>query len=340
MALVATAVNTSKGVVRRGNLGRAAGSSCLAMIQDADILRAIKRLCRSGAPLNYSAVRRADSRLLGRACRHFGSWDAALRAAGLDDKKIRRCPLWSKKEICVQLRELHAKRLFSDVRALSQKYPALYWACCRYYGGGQAALEAAGIDYERLLDEHPRRWTKTRIMGEIQRRDQEGLTLYLATILRDEPQLKRFCYAVLHQFGTWSRALRAAGVNPNAVRNRERKWPRAKVIEGIRRRHVERKLLNTDRMLREDLALHAAGRRHFGTWRKAVEQAGIDYNQYVRGGLYGWTRAKTQRALWERLVQNRGSRKEVQEQAPSLYRAAMYYFNTWEGAVRKARERR
>ena len=264
---------------------------------------------------------------------------AALQAAGLDPEKIRRCPCWSKKQICAQLRDLHTKRLFPDIRTLSQKYPKLYWACCRHFGGGLAALQAAGIDYEQLLGEHPRRWTKARIIAEIQRRDKKGQTLCLAAILREEPRLKRFCYAVLHQFGKWSQALRAAGLHPDAVRNRQRKWPRARVIQEIRRRHVEGKLLNTDRMLREDLALHTAGRRHFGTWKKAVEQAGINYNQYVRGGLCGWTRSKTQRALWDRLVTNRGSRKQVQEQTPSLYRAAMHYFDTWEGAVRKARER-
>ena len=271
------------------------------MAQDAgtkaDILRTIKRLCRSGTPLNYSAVRRSHGRLLARACRQFGSWDAALQAAGLDHEKIRRCPCWSKKEICEQLRDLHKKRLFPDIRTLSEKYPKLFWACCRHFGGGLAALQAAGIDYEQLLGEHPRRWTKARIIAEIQRRDKEGQTLCLAAILREEPRLKRFCYAVLHQFGKWSQALRAAGLHPDAVRNRQRKWPRERVIQEIRRRHVEGKLLNTDRMLREDLALHTAGRRHFGTWKKAVEQAGINYNQYVRGGLCGWTRSKTQRAF-------------------------------------------
>jgi len=122
-----------------------------------------------------------------------------------------------------------------------------------------------------------------------------------------------------------------------AVQNRHRKWPAAKVLQEIRRRHVERKLLNTDWMLRENLPLHAAGRRHFGTWKKAVEKAGIDYNQYGRGGLYGWTREKTRRALRERLAAHRGDRKTVQEQAPSLYRAALHYFDTWEGALRHAR---
>ena len=308
------------------------------MVQDANIRQTIKRLHRSGAPLNYSAVRHTHGRLLPRACVEFGSWNAALRAAGLDPEKIRRCPLWSKKEICKQLRDLHAKRAFPDIRTLSQKHSKLYWACCRFYGGGLAAVRAAGIDYEKLLGEHPRRWTKARILAEIQRRDEKGQTLQLAAILRKEPRLKRFCYAVLHQFGTWSKALRAAGLHPDSVRNRNRKWPSARVLQEIRRRHVEGKLLNTERMLREDLALHTAGRRHFGSWKKAVEKAGINYNQYVRGGLYGWTRAKTQRALRDRLV-NRGSRKQIQNQAPSLYRAAMHYFHTWEGSIRKARGR-
>jgi hypothetical protein len=278
--------------------------------------------------------------LLAHACKLFGSWNAALKASGLNPERIRRCPLWSKKEICQQLRDLYEKRLFPDIRTLSQKYSALYWACCRHYGGGAEAIKAAGIDYEELLGEHPRRWTKARIIGEIRRRDEKGQTLCLAEILRKEPKLNRFCYAVLHQFGKWSDALRAAGLKMDDIRNRQRKWPRARVIQEIRVRHVEGKLLNTEQMLREDLALHTAGRRHFGTWKKAVEQAGINYNQYVRGGLYGWTRVKTQRALWDRLVANRGARKQVQEQSPSLYRAAMHYFGTWEGAVRKARERK
>ncbi len=307
------------------------------MVQDTAILRDIKRLHRSGTALNYAAVRRADGRLLARACRQFGSWNAALRAAGFDPQKIRRCPLWSKKIVIEQLRDLHKKRLFPDLRTLSLKYSLLYGACCRHFGGGLAALQAAGIDYEQLLGEHPRRWTKARIVAEIRRRDEKGLPLCLATILRKEPSMKRFCYAVLHQFGKWSEALRAAGLKPDAVRERGRMWSNARVIQEIRRRHVEGKLLNTDLMLREDLSLHTAGRRHFGTWKKAVEHAGINYNLYVRGGLYGLTRAKTQRAIGDRLVANRGSRKQVQEQSPSLYRAAMHYFHTWEAAVRKAR---
>ena len=309
------------------------------MTQKTDILRAIKRLHRSGTPLNYSAVRRADGRLLAQACRTFRSWNAALKAAGFNPDEIRRCPRWSKKEICEQLRDLRQKQKFSDLRNLSQEHTKLYGACCRHFGGGLAALQAAGIDYDQMLSEHPHRWTKPRIVAEIRRRDEAGHTLCLAAILRKEPRLRRFCYASLHHFGRWSEALKAAGIRMEAVRHRERKWPRDRVLREIRQRRAKGKLLNTDLILPEDLALHTAGRRHFGTWKKAVEQAGINYNQCVRGGLYGWTQSKAQRALCERLLSSRGSRKQVQEQAPSLYRAAMHYFGSWEEAVRKARER-
>jgi len=309
------------------------------MSQEKDVVRTIKRLYQSGTPLHYAAVRRSHSRLLGQACRRFHSWNAALKSAGLDPEEIRRCPRWTKKEICEQLRDLRKKQKFTDLRNLSIEYPKLYGACCRHFGGGLAALQAAGIDYDKMLAEHPRRWTKPRIIAEIRRREEAGHTLCLASILRKEPRLRRFCYASLHHFGQWSQALKAAGIRIDDVRHRERKWPRERVLQEIRKRRAKGKLLNTDRMLREDLSLHTAGRRHFGTWKKAVEQAGINYNECVRGGLYGWTQAKTQRALCERLLSGRGSRKQVQEQAPSLYRAAMHFFGSWEEAVRKARGR-
>ncbi len=73
---------------------------------------------------------------------------------------------------------------------------------------------------------------------------------------------------------------------------------------------------------------------------RAVEKAGVNYNQHVRGGLRGWTRAKTRRALRERIENNRGSRRQIQSQAPALYRAAVHHFGSWDEAKRVARSRK
>jgi hypothetical protein len=159
-------------------------------------------------------------------------------------------------------------------------------------------------------------------------------------MLRDEPKQYRFCHAATHQFGNWGKALRAAGLKPDEIRNRDGMWPRQKVLAEIRRRFEHGRLLNTDTMLREALTLHAAGRRHFGTWKNAVEKAGVDYKQHVRGGLRGWTRAKTARALRKRISSHHSFRKQIQLQAPSLYRAAVHHFGSWEEAERVARRRK
>lgn len=302
----------------------------------AQIIDAIKRLQRTGKPLNYSGIRKLDPRLLIKAREKFGNWRKAVEAAGFDYDKVSLIHRWSKREIIEKLKQLYRQRAFPDISTLSRKNHKLYEACCRHFGSGVAALEAAGIDYEELLNEHPYRWTRAQIVAEFKRRYNEGKTLRRSEILRKEPKLHRFCYAVLHQFGSWNKALRAAGLNPDAIRNRDGLWPKAKVLAGIRKRFAEGKLLNTDRMLREDLPLHAAGRRHFGTWKQAVEKAGIDYN-IVRGGLLGWTRVKTRQALRDRLNGRGATQKHIRENSPSLFRAAIHHFGSWEEAVRAAR---
>src|SRR5262245_40161562 len=136
----------------------------------ADIVRTIQRLHRTGKRLNYSTVRSANGRLLAHAKKHFGTWKKAVAAAGFDYDRISLSHLRSKPEILSQLRELHRRRQFPDIRSIAKKFPKLYDACLRHYGSGLAALEEAGIDYQKLLAEHPYRWTRSHIVNEIKRR--------------------------------------------------------------------------------------------------------------------------------------------------------------------------
>jgi hypothetical protein len=305
----------------------------------AEVVHAIQRLRRTGKPLNYSAVRNSHGRLLAQAKRRFGTWKQAVAAAGFDYDKISLIHRWSKQEILSQLRDLHKRRQFPDIRSLAKKFPKLYDACLRHYGSGLAALEEAGIDYQKLLNQHPYRWTRSHITAEIKRRHEQGKTLRRTEMLRKEPEMHRFCYATLHHFGTWGKALRAAGLIPSAIRNRDARWPRDRVLKEIRRRFEQGKFLNTDLMLRECLPLHAAGRRYFGTWKAAVEKAGIDY-RLIRGGLFGWSKAKTARALRERVVVGRASQKQIREHSPSLFRAALHHFGTWDEAIHQSRRKK
>ena len=55
----------------------------------AKIIKAIRARKRAGELLSSKSVQQSDQRLFCAACRHFGSWDAALLAAGLNVEKIR-----------------------------------------------------------------------------------------------------------------------------------------------------------------------------------------------------------------------------------------------------------
>lgn len=305
----------------------------------AEMVRAIQRLQRSGKRLSYSKIRVTDGPLLLKARKLFGTWRKAVTAAGIDYERVSLIHRWSKPEITKELKSLYVKRDFPDISTLRRKHPKLYDACCRHYGSGLAALTAAGIDYEELLNEHPYRWTRSQIIQEMKRRHQEGKTLCRADMLRKEPRMKRFCYATMHHFGNWTKALKAAGLDPGNIRNRDGLWPKERVLAGIRQRFKQGKFLNTDLMLREDLPLHAAGRRHFGTWKAAVEKAGIDY-KHVRGGLLGWTKNRTRDALKERMQIKGFSQTHVRDHAPSLFRAAIHHFGSWEAAIKAARSKK
>jgi hypothetical protein len=159
----------------------------------ADVVQAIQRLHRSRKPLNYSAIRNSNGRLLANAKRRFGTWKKAVAAAGLDYEKISLIHRWSKKEILNQLRDLHQRKQFPDIRSLAKKFPKLYDACLRHYGSGLAALKEAGIDYQKMLNEHPYRWTRSHIVNEIKRRHEQGKTLRRTEMLRKEPEMHRLC---------------------------------------------------------------------------------------------------------------------------------------------------
>ena len=305
-----------------------------------ETVRAIKRLKREGTALNYGAVHKSHYTMVAKATERFGSWGAAIDAAGLDYREISKLRRWTKKAALGELRHLHKQGKVNNVNQLYVNYPKLFAACRRHFGTGRLAFEAAGIDYEKLKAQDPRNWTKARIVKEVKQRYADGKTLMREVILRKEPKLQRFCNAALYRFGSWGAALRAAGLDPAVVRNRDALWPRERVLEEICSRHEKGKLLNTEQMMREQLRLHAAGKRHFGSWQKAVEKAGINYRQHVRGGLRGYTRARTRKALRKRAEDNRCVQKLVREESPALYRAAIHYYGSWEEALRAIRRRR
>lgn len=71
------------------------------------VIAALQERKAAGKALNYQAVVVDDERLAGAARRRFGSWDAALVAAGLDPADIRKCRTWTPDTVVAAIRTRH-----------------------------------------------------------------------------------------------------------------------------------------------------------------------------------------------------------------------------------------
>ena len=70
------------------------------MLWDKDqIVRALRKLHRSGADLSYNALARKKQSLVSAAAYHFGSYRKAVEKAGIDYAEVTRRPRWTKAAI-------------------------------------------------------------------------------------------------------------------------------------------------------------------------------------------------------------------------------------------------
>ena len=107
-----------------------------------EIVFELKARWRDSDALNSGAVQREDPALHAASLRHFGSYEAALRAAGLDPSKVRRRRNWNKESVVKALRMLKRKRVPLTDSALRREDPALHGAAVRLFGSFTAARAA------------------------------------------------------------------------------------------------------------------------------------------------------------------------------------------------------
>jgi hypothetical protein len=112
------------------------------------ILFELRQLARDKEPLNSGAIQKSDPGLHAAAVRHFGSYDAALRAAKLEPSEHRQRRRWTREQVIRELKSLYkgGKRPATPTTAvLRTEHSALYGAATRLFGGIPAALAAAGV---------------------------------------------------------------------------------------------------------------------------------------------------------------------------------------------------
>jgi hypothetical protein len=182
------------------------------------IIREIRGMRDQNLPLYPHYVMKNHKNLFSGALRHFRSWNKALVAAGINKKQASTSVYKSGPDILRALRDVLENSSKDDIPEVLRVRAA------HYFGSLQIALTAMKTD-QRLL----RGWSKQKIISVLSRMHRSKESLAYAKIRRENQPLLSAAEAY---FGSWGKALFAAGIDPNLYFVRH-KWRKRKMRDSI-----------------------------------------------------------------------------------------------------------
>jgi hypothetical protein len=223
---------------------------------------------------------------------------------------------------------------------------SLYQAGSRFFGSWRNAIQAAGLRPE--LGNCVEKWPPARIFRLIRNLARRRHPLNVKQL---EQRYGSMFSVARRLFGSWSKAVLAAGVDP--TRFRRIVWTRERVIERILIRALRNEHLGAWSIQPQSLV--AAGRRFFGTWSAALEVARVDPKTTDFGTVAvtrvqapvsgtGSKSVQPQRKTWTKdaiiaAIRARRSQQkalnpgETRRDDSALYSAAKRHFGNWRSAL-------
>ena len=250
------------------------------------VLDKIYRYKELGYEINVQSMSKRDNSITSAAAKHWGRWDNALRAIGLDPLNHRKLPYFqyhSKDLIIATIKERVRSGKPLDYVSVAQENASLTNAAYWYFGNWSNALRAAGLNPEKYLQIMPGRKypDKRSVLKAIKTRRKNKQHLNSGAVYIEDQALIRSASRI---FGDWQKALCAASLDPSTIyKRRQDKYysePES-VIKEIKRRKRTKMPLNTTSLCKgsdqvKDGILYRAGVDYFGNWKNALKAAGID----------------------------------------------------------------
>lgn len=167
------------------------------------------------------------------------------------------------------------------------------------------------------------RWTREVVIERLQQRHRQGKSLAYMKVASENSSLAA---SATRLFGSYEGAIRAAGYDYYKLypKQSQRKWTNDRILDTIRQYHRENRPLNPKAVTRYGGGLYPSATRYMGSWKAAVQRAGISYKKI--GANRKWTKAKVIQAL--RHHENR------EGGIPNYLRTAV---NRYFGSIAKAR---
>src|SRR3954464_2364891 len=151
---------------------------------------------------------------------------------------------WDKPEILQTLKKLHKDGRDLSYTQLAKKMQPLVSAAAYHFGSYRGAVDKAGIAYSEIV-RRPR-WTKQQIIQLIKQARRAGEDLHWSAVTKRGDELGRAAFASLQKrlFGSWDRALHAAGLDADDI-SQYRKWGKDAIAFELKGRHRDHEPLNS-----------------------------------------------------------------------------------------------
>ena len=178
------------------------------------------------------------------------------------------------------------------------------------------------------------RWTAEQVVTEIRAWRERGEPLYANHVRLNFQELLA---ASIRYFGSWQKAVEAAGFSYDQVR-KYRRWSKEAIVEEIRNLHTQGTDLSFRAMAlsRHNSMVYAAIRpKYFGSWKVALEAAGLESEEIYR--YRSWEEADILDEI-RRLKADGAdlSSKSMDESSNRLIATARRRFGNWGHALAKA----
>jgi hypothetical protein len=246
------------------------------------IVKTIQQLHRQKKPLWSREIRQTNGALHSAAIHWFGSYRKAIAAAGIDYQSIQRMVpgRWNPQNVQRELRRLHRDKAALHHAALERENPALMLAAYRYFGSYGSAVSAAGLNYDRIRVRPMPSWDKERVIRRIKELEKNKIGLWKRAVRRADPYLDR---AADRCFGSYQRAVRLSGVSTDLLKPPPyRFWSPQRIVDELKTTYRKNpRLLKPSRLVGKKQRLLRACRRRFGSYRRALDAAGISYGEVV-----------------------------------------------------------
>jgi hypothetical protein len=229
------------------------------------LVESLRKKARAGEPLAHGRLSSQFSQALRR---HFGTWEKAIRRAGLDPRSHRLIRRWDKRRIVAAIAERQAGGKALSASRVIEEDGDLYRATIRLFGNWRRALVAAGLD--PAAHRAPRKWSVGVAQTWVRATAKNGTSLLSSKVpagLRD---------AVEREVpGGWADFVESLGIPYPGQRHRT-DWSADVVLAEIRGRRRAGKPLNFKAVARGGQALTQQARKYFGTWDAALRAAGVN----------------------------------------------------------------